>query len=434
MYQIPGTLQLKAGQALIGLGSRDAIISGAKTVSASQQGSYWVITGQSSLGQSAFTGLPAQCRPAGGGDPKGMCVYRDQVFLDDVSLWQVGSLGELSSGEFYWDYAANKIYLADDPTGEKLEVSVSTGGISGGWDVRLENLVVEKFGNPIQGGAISANHWTIDDVEVRLNHGGGIHMGPYTVVRDSYIHHNGQIGVHGGQALCAAAKGLVLQNTELAYNNAAGYDWSWEGGATKWTFTDGLIVRGNYIHDNYGSGLWTDIVNIDTLFANNLVEDNYASGIVDELGFGAVIRDNVVRRNGLHHPVPGDVWSAGILIDQSRDAEVYGNTVQDNGAGITAVQEPAGGDGCGLGEPEVRNLNVHDNTIVQPTGIAAGLRLLNEPDQSYYTTGNNRWEGNTYSLGSLSGSPFFWQNAKITASSWRAYGHDEPSGDFSQIA
>ena len=59
-------------------------------------------------------------------------------------LWQVGSLGELSSGEFFWDYAANTIYLADDPTGQKLELGAATAGISGGSDVTLQNLVVES--------------------------------------------------------------------------------------------------------------------------------------------------------------------------------------------------------------------------------------------------------------------------------------------------
>ena len=192
---------LRAGQELIGTGNGDAVISGAKVVTASKQGSYWVITGQTSLGTSGVSPL-TDCVPVDGKDPGAMCIYVDQAFLNGRSLWQVGSLGELSSGEFFWDYAANKIYLADDPTGKKLELSVATAGISGGPDVALRNLVVEKFGNPVQGGAISTSsgYWLLQGVESRFNHGGGIHMGPYTIVRDSYIHHNGQLGIHGGQA------------------------------------------------------------------------------------------------------------------------------------------------------------------------------------------------------------------------------------------
>jgi hypothetical protein len=372
------------------------------------------------------SGAAADCDQVEGKDPGSMCIYRDQVFLDNGSLWQVGSLGELSAGEFFWDYGANKIYLADDPSGRKLEVSVTPAGISGGPGVELRNLVVEKFGNGVQTGAISASSdWLIVDVEARLNHGGGIHMGPGTVVRSSFIHHNGQLGIHGGQPSCAKAKGLVLADSELSYNNAAGYNYGWEGGATKWTNTDGLIARNNYVHDNYGSGLWTDGPNINVLFEGNRVEDNDSSGIVHELGYAAVIRDNVVKGNGFQHPIQGDVWGAGIRIDQSRDVEVYGNTVEDNNAGITATQEPAG-DQCGFGsDAEIANLHVHDNTVVQPTGIAAGLRLYREPDQSYYTNKNNRWRNNRYTLGNpANGLHFYWANTSMDSSTWQSYGQD----------
>ena len=219
-------------------------------------------------------------------------------------------------------------------------------------------------------------------------------------------------------------KGLVLEDSELSYNNIAGYNWGWEGGATKWTNTDGLIVRNNYVHDNYGMGLWTDGFNINTLYAGNVVEDNDGMGIVHELGYSAVIRDNVVKGNGFEHPVQGDVWGAGIFIDQSRDVEVYNNTVEGNAAGITAVQEPVGGR-LRLRTPEIANLCVHDNTVRQSSGIAAGLRLLNESDQAYYTSKNNRWANNEYSLGDpMRGLHYFWANEPIDPGRWRQYGHD----------
>jgi len=424
-YRLSVPIVLKRGQKLIGAGSRKTVINGAKRVSATREGSSWVVIGQTSLGQSVLSGTSDQCRPVGGLDPKGMCVYRDQVFLDDRSLWQVGSLGELSSGEFFWDYGANKIYLADNPTGRKLELSVAGDGILGGAGVEIRNLTVEKFGNRAKTGAISAsNGWLIAGVEVRLNHGAGIHMGPGTVVRGSFIHHNGQLGIHGGQPTCAGATGMVLEGSELSYNNAAGYNWGWEGGATKWTYTDGLIVRNNLVHDNYGMGLWTDAPNINALYAGNVIEDNYGMGIVHELGYAAVIRDNVVRGNGFRHPVQGDVWGAGIFIDQSRDVEVFGNTVEGNAAGITAVQEPSG-DYCDYGTPEIANLYVHDNIVRQPVGIAAGLRLHDEPDQAYYTSSNNRWANNEYSLGTpANGFPFVWANGTIDAAGWQSYGQD----------
>jgi len=424
VYRISQPLNLRHGQKLVGAGARKTIISGAKTVSATETEPYWIVTGQESLGQGAVSTSSGECRPVQGRDPKGMCVYRDQVFLDDTSLWQVGSLEELSSGEFFWDYGTNRIYLIDDPTGRKLEVSVAGTGISGGAGVEIRNLTVEKFGNNAQVGAISAtNGWLIEGVEVRLNHGAGIHMGPDTVVRYSFIHHNGQLGIHGGQPACAGARGLVLENSELSYNNTAGYNWGWEGGATKWTNTDGLIVRNNLVQHNYGMGLWTDGFNINTLFEGNMVRDNAGMGIDHELGYAAVIRDNVVTGNGFQHPVKNDVWGSGIFIDQSRDVQIYNNTVQDNAAGITAVQEPAG-DPCGYGVAAVTNLSVHDNAVRQPAGIAAGLRLQNESDQSYYSSKNNEWVDNDYTLSDTADAlQFYWTNEPIDADAWRSTGN-----------
>jgi hypothetical protein len=31
------------------------------------------------------------------------------------------------------------------------------------------------------------------------------------------------------------------------------------------------VVRGNYVHDNNGTGMWTDTNNIHTLYEDNLV-------------------------------------------------------------------------------------------------------------------------------------------------------------------
>ena len=139
----------------------------------------------------------------------------------------------------------------------------------------------------------------------------------------------------------------MLENSELSYNNAAGYNWGFEGGATKWTNTDGLIVRNNYVHDNYGNGLWTDGFNINTLYEGNVVEDNY--GMRDPPRARLRRGDPGQPRHGqrLPAPRPGDVWGAGIFIAESRDVEVYGNTVEGNAAGITAVQQNPTGDPCG---------------------------------------------------------------------------------------
>ncbi|MGH9195070.1 MAG: hypothetical protein ACRD1T_04940, partial [Acidimicrobiia bacterium] len=129
-----------------------------------------------------------------------------------------------------------------------------------------------------------------------------------------------------------------------------------------------------------------------------------------------------------HHSVQDQAFGAGIFIDQSRDVEVYGNTVEFNNAGIAAMQEPAGSS-CYRQERETINLFVHDNTVRQRTGWASSLQLLNESDTSYYTTRNNRWERNLYYLTDPDGAFFYWQSGLRTAKQWQSYGHDD-TGTF----
>jgi parallel beta-helix repeat protein len=424
-YRPDSTLEPKAGQRLVAAGSPPAVISGARVVEARPEEGRWTIAGQTTLGRSEFD-HDQQCRPVDGRDPAGMCVYRDQVFLGGETLWQVASPAELTQGAFFWDYGTGTIHLADDPSGRTLEVSAVAGPAIGGGNpsVVLDGLVVEKFGNAAQSGAIqAARDWTIVGVEVRLNHGAGVHMGPGTDLLDSSIHHNGQLGIHGGQAPCSGATGLVVEGNEIAFNNVAGYNWGWEGGASKWNHTDGLVVRDNYVHDNYGIGLWTDGANINTLYEGNRVEDNAGMGINHELSYAATIRDNVVRGNGFDHPVQGAAWGAGIFVDQSRDVEVSGNVVEGNAAGITAVQEPAS-DLCGYGVAEIANLYVHDNTVVQTGGIAAGLQLVGTGDTAYFRSKGNRWQGNVYRAEGGEEPRFHWMQGAIDQVAWRAAGQD----------
>ena len=58
-------------------------------------------------------------------------------------------------------------------------------------------------------------------------------------------------------------------------------------------------MRDNHVHHNEGPGLWTDIDNIHTLYEGNLVEHNANVGIFHEISYDAVIRNNIVRDNGL---------------------------------------------------------------------------------------------------------------------------------------
>jgi hypothetical protein len=63
--------------------------------------------------------------------------------------------------------------------------------------------------------------------------------------------------------------------------------------------------------------------------------------------------------------------------------------------------------------------------IRQPSGIAAGVNVYLQTDQSYFETKNNRWEDNRYTLGDpTNGLHFHWFDRIITAAEWEAFGND----------
>ena len=281
--------------------------------------------------------------------------------------------------------------------------------------VTIRGFVVERYAPEFQHSAIGmggGSAWVIEGNEVRYNKSGGIHLQPggFSVVRDNYVHHNGQIGIKGTGA------GHLVEGNEIAYNNTAGHSWktgSAEAGGTKFLSTTDLMVRNNYVHDNNGPGLWTDSRNQNVLIVGNLVEENTGPGIFHEISYSAMIRDNKVYRN--HH--------VGIWIAASSNVEVKNNEVVDNRNGGIAASQDDRGDSF-----HIENLWVHDNYIqmVTPPDDFWGWNGLQQQvgDDTYFTARNNRWDRNTYRIPAGLDRPFKWMNGRRTIEQWRDYDQD----------
>lgn len=295
-------------------------------------------------------------------------------------------------------------------------VATSAGGVD---NVTIRGLVIRNYDTPLQMGAIragdhgeaSASGWVIEECDIHDNAGGGIRTGHRMVIRNNRIHRNGQIGIVG------KGDGMVVVGNEIAYNNTRRIDPGWEAGGTKFVRTRDLVVRGNYVHDNRGPGLWMDGSNVNSLVEDNRVIDNSsAAGVFVEISYGAVIRNNYLEGNGQ----PGSwLYGSEILVSASSDVEVYGNTVVARYDGITAVMQNRGSGS--LGRHEVRNLYVHDNVVTMQNGLTGLGQDIG--DDAYFTRKNNRFERNTYNLGSNT-HHFTWMNEKLTKPEWHAYGHD----------
>jgi parallel beta-helix repeat protein len=412
----------KAGNRFVG--EPGTILSGAALLTEfEREGGFWTVSGRTEEGEIR---LPNSCQAA---FPR--CTHPEQLFIDDVLLEHVASRAAVRPGTWHFDYRANKIYFADNPTGRKVELSVSRYAFySRASNVTVEDLVVEKYASPTQRGAIGysgpGSGWTIRGNEVRWNHGAGIRPGNGMRILSNKVHHQGQIGIAGSGAA------VLVEDNEIAHNNMSGFGPGREGeaGGTKFTFTRDLVVRRNYSHHNHGPGLWTDLNNVDCLYEDNRVEDNDWRGIFHEVSYACVIRNNIVRRNGFAIPGPASaVDGAGILVSSSRDTEIVGNIVEDNRNGIAGqdTDRPTPTPPAGQGAHDLVNLWVHHNSVRQTdAGRAGGVLDLDPGADPFAAAANNRWAGNTYTAGAA--TRWRWAQGDMPLSQWRTLGHEPGIG------
>ena len=279
-------------------------------------------------------------------------------------------------------------------------------------DVVVQGFEIVDYGTPTQYGSvyISGSGWLVEGNEVHGSEGAGISVredqGPAVgnVIRNNRIHHNHQLGV-----AVTGSFGTVLEGNEIAYNNWLGeYNWGWEAGSSKFWETENLVVRGNWSHHNDGPGLWADTDNVGTVYEGNVVEDNDGPGIFHEVSYSAVIRNNVIRRNGFTSP--GWLWGAGVVIAASDHVEIYGNRVEGNFNGITLVQQDRENGHV------VASVHVYDNTLVD-TGITGAA--TDTGDDSIFSDDN--WFNNNAYHGDVE---WAWDGiAGIGWGEWRSTGN-----------
>ena len=321
-----------------------------------------------------------------------LCHFREDLFFDGRLYERVGSLDDLAPGT--WHYKNRRAYLADDPTGRSVELSVTPLAIGANADdVVLKNLIVEKYASLAQQGAIEfydGRGWLLSNVTARWNHGVGLSFGPGTRVRGGSFSHNGQLGIKG------TGEGSRIEGVEIAYNNHAGYSARWEAGGTKFYRTKGLVVRNACVHHNDGPGLWTDIDNIDVLYEDNTVFLNANDGIKHEISYDAIIRDNVVGHNGYGHDIW--LWGAQILVQNSQNVKIYRNLVEVSkrfGNGIGVVHQDRGEGEYGPWNA-VSN-SVHQNTVVHLGSSRGQSGVARDTDDNWFWSESaNSFGWNTY--------------------------------------
>jgi len=409
------------------LGEPGAIMSGATLIAgATRLGRYWVAAGP--MQHSEIRGVCVHDRPA--------CSDPTTVFIDGRPLDPVPRLDHVHSGTFFRDKATGSFYFVDDPTGKTIEATAAAFAFmpNHARNVVIKGLTVEKYGNPAQLGAIyadadeTASGWLIENNDVRLNSGAGIVAGRGAVVRGNKVHDNGQLGIH------PHGDSVLIDHNEIAFNNARGFDPGWDAGGLKAAAVKDLVVRDNWVHHNHGPGLWCDIVCRLVMDKNNKVEYNADSGILYEISYDAVIRNNLVRWNGQG----GDgsnghawFWGAEIQIAASEHVEVDHNTVfvGPGGGGIVLVDQGRRKDDKKTYYKTAQNA-VNDNEIwfdgpgVKDGGVSDVANT--DPNYAVIETGGNRFDGNHYHVsGPACACVFAWGHATYDFATFQGLGQEK---------
>lgn len=385
------TIEPKSGQSFTG--ERGAILNGARVVTGFiAEGPYWW--------------APTPTQPEA---PHGPCLETQprcnavgDVFFNGLALRPAPALAGLAADAFFYDLGRGRLYLARDPANALIEAAEASSAFIGtAANVTIRGLTIEKYASRAQVGAImgfQGRQWIIEGNTVQYNHGVGISGGPRCIVRNNQVRYNGQLGVS------ADGEGGVFESNEIAFNNTRGYLPEWEAGGAKFAETDDLVVRGNYVHHNFGFGLWTDIDSRRTLYEDNVVTENDYGGILVSASQGATVRNNFAARNGTSKGTW--LWGAQIMLVAAEDVEVAGNTVivaAAGGNGITAMDQDRGAGR--FGRRRLFNDSVHDNLVVYQ-GEAGASGVSGDNDAPNATV---RFDRNTYiAPGGATAERWYW--------------------------
>jgi hypothetical protein len=286
--------------------------------------------------------------------------------------------------------------------------------------------VFQNFGNANsalwRSPVILSRKWIVKGSEFRQNFNYGLLIhGDDARVTNAYTHHNGRYGLVVTKACadCPGPRDVIIEDTEISFNNTRQLDPGYDAGGTKFSGgTDGTVVRRNEIHHNYGSGVWFDGFNQNARIYGNSIHDNYRWGIFWEISYGGVrIHDNKLIGNG-EGDGTSNAYNAQVTVADSdggqRGIEIYDNTIVGSAFPVTLIDD-SNRSGA------TSSVYVHHNVMTlraDTSRVGAFGADLVAPEA------NNRFENNAYRVVDRGGSYWAWNTESLTWTQWRATGHD----------
>jgi parallel beta-helix repeat protein len=408
------------------IGEAGADLNGSQVVTNwVKSGRFWVSSGNTAL-TTPYGPASTYCQASNG------CAYPQDLYLNNRPLVHQLAL-PVTTGHWYFDYGNGLLYMADNPSGQTVELSVKKYAFGGSANnVTVQNLIVEKYAVLLQSGAIEpyGSGWTIKSNEVRLNHGEGIKTkGNNETILSNNVHNNGEAGIASG-----GGSNILYQYNTVSSNNYAKVTYVTEAGGSKFAGSSNLHILNNAFSGNDGVGLWVDADCNGATISGNTVTNNTLDGIRYEYSHHGTISGNVLRNNG-QSASGGCTMTRNareIVLSDSDYTTVTGNTLTSNCGGITLTH---GTHRLPLVVP-VDDI-VTDNTITYSGSTTITNRIGGldgqTPPLMFNGANNNYFDYNTYhfaSNGLLNMDHWLWGgtygiNQKLRDwAQWRAAGQD----------
>jgi parallel beta-helix repeat protein len=422
------------------------ILTGSKIIGplAKFNGTNYEVTGQT---QEGVVSLPPEhtCEPG-----YYACNRPEDLFFDGTPYQHLdaSSLPPIGAKQWWFDYANHIIYFHDNPNGHTVETSVlDTAFDSNANNVTIQYLTIEGFANPLQRAGIqpssgtvtpgSSANWVIRNCDLYNNHAAGVRAAYGLQVYNSYVHNNGTLGIGGGTDSMAPS-GIVIQGSTVNNNNYAHMLSGSGAGGIKFGYSANVVVRGNTVSNNSGTGIHFDTSSTNPLIDGNIVTDNSGgAGIAYEISLNsATVRNNVLLRNNIPNDVPVSTASAGSYA--STGVKIYCNVIE-----VPNVNGQGNANGMTIGASN-RGYNTyppyqyltstgnafHHNTVIWDAGAKGNVGYFQHDvaNQPNFFANNSVPDYNTYHLPSLSSRTFIYDNNNSGENRLKTFSEYQASG------
>lgn len=320
--------------------------------------------------------------------------------------------------------------------GQAIDSNASDGNQSG---VTIEYLTIEKYQPNADAAAINqeANTgWRIQYNTITLNvPGAGVMAGAENNLTDNCLTLNGQYGFQssdvdgfGRDSLTGGPYDVTIDGNEISYNDTCGFSGllnnsaiGWknynavparyrnpecgkvvgdgnQGGFKLWQ-TNGVTIKDNYIHNNWGPGGWADTDNANTTWTGNTINNNEGEAIVEEISYNFSITDNRIA---------GNDWTDGLNNAGFPQAAIF---ISESGSDTTFGGVPACRENACADQKSYPDRSIINNNILVNNG---GSIFLWQNSNRYCSDGSDG--ACTLVAGGLSG-PFTVSSCKANISS-----------------